>query len=288
MTFYLVIDLMGKIKSCLSLRSAPLQRFHHQDQRMHPMSVESGPRHHPSSKLQDAQAFPDVATLRSMLHDLNQPLSTAVLALQAVPFQGLEEGRESSRFGLLCVEHGIDLMRQMQRYLNRENEPCVVHHVTDLIQRWIPFFGFYLEGIRFKIKVQAVRASIQIDPVDLKRILLNLLTNGKEAIYEKGESHPTLYFIVEEVQVINEPQPAASDPAPGTYVAFEVQDNGRGVRSDCVRRLGSGYTTKGNARGVGLRGVLARLSDYGGYLQVNNETRGGAIFRVLLPTMGTP
>jgi signal transduction histidine kinase len=107
------------------------------------------------------------------------------------------------------------------------------------------------------------------DPVQIQQVILNLLTNAISAAADGATARTVAVWTA----------PAAS------YIEVGVQDSGRGIaEGDLERVFDPFFTTKEEGLGMGLAISRAIVEAHGGRLLVENDPRGGAIFRLHLRT----
>jgi len=122
------------------------------------------------------------------------------------------------------------------------------------------------------------------DPVQLQQVVLNLVTNAREALAPEG-GRVTVRTSLEEVaqDVVNRGAPGIPTPA-GTYLVLEVSDTGCGIPADILDRIFDPFfSTKFMGRGLGLSALLGILRGHRGSILVRSEPGQGACFRVFLP-----
>ncbi len=112
-------------------------------------------------------------------------------------------------------------------------------------------------------------AAVEIDAIQVKQVLLNLVQNAVQAVQGDGRSDGRV-----RVGVTRD----------ATQVVFTVDDNGPGVPRDERQRIFTPfYTTKDQGTGLGLAIAHTVVSLHGGTLSVDDAPGGGARFRVSLP-----
>jgi signal transduction histidine kinase len=105
----------------------------------------------------------------------------------------------------------------------------------------------------------------------IRKVLLNLLRNGIEAMQEAGVPEPAISVTVRTIKNKNVAQ-------------VTVRDNGPGFRDEDIQRLFQPFfTTK--ARGIGLGLAISRslVEANGGQLWVDPHEKPGATFHLTLP-----
>jgi C4-dicarboxylate-specific signal transduction histidine kinase len=100
-------------------------------------------------------------------------------------------------------------------------------------------------------------------------VLLNLLINARDAIGESDKREIRVESSVEERQV-----------------CLAITDSGPGIAEEVAERLFDPFvTTKPVGKGTGLGLSVSRsiIEGFGGTLQAENNTTGGACFHICLP-----
>lgn len=121
-----------------------------------------------------------------------------------------------------------------------------------------------LENGAVNHRVFAIRA-------ELERVLLNLVTNARDAIPERG----TVIVAVREL---------GGDADRGGKVALEVRDTGTGMSPEVLARVGQPFfTTKPSGTGLGLAIVEQILSRAGGLMEIESAPGQGTTVRCVLP-----
>lgn len=121
---------------------------------------------------------------------------------------------------------------------------------------------------------------VLVDPVELERVLLNLLVNASDAMPQGGT---VLVSVFPSTQV-------RSSGREGPFVAVEVRDAGVGMNDATIQRMFEPFfTTKGDAgTGLGLAIVRQLVALAGGFLEVDSVEGQGTAVRVFLPAIAGP
>lgn len=122
-----------------------------------------------------------------------------------------------------------------------------------------------VDGARVHIEAHDAPDSWRLDPLRIRQVLTNLLTNAVQA--STGDT-PV------EVEVAREDD----------TLAISVRDHGPGIESGEEDRIFEAFYTK-RTKGVGLGLAVARriVEMHGGTLRAENHPDGGALFRILIP-----
>ncbi|MGA7304673.1 MAG: ATP-binding protein, partial [Rhodothermales bacterium] len=119
--------------------------------------------------------------------------------------------------------------------------------------------------------------SIRMAPQELGRALMNILSNGLEALHEYAEKAGDGY----------EPLLSVSTRRTGDAVEIRIADNGPGIPAEVQKKIFEPlFTTKPTGTGTGLGLSLSYdivTQGHGGTLSVESEEGKGASFVVTLP-----
>ena len=126
-----------------------------------------------------------------------------------------------------------------------------------------------------------VRLAVRSDPAQLRQVLLNLITNARDAVAARsGEINVT----GELVHVVDEDPDDMLTPAPGQYVAIRVSDTGAGMTNETRRKMFEPFfTTKQTGHGLGLAAVLGIIRAHGGGIRVHSIPAEGTEVTVFWP-----
>jgi signal transduction histidine kinase len=107
---------------------------------------------------------------------------------------------------------------------------------------------------------------IHVDPLQIKKVITNLILNAEEAITGEGE-----------IQLTTSVQDG--------MVTLLVSDNGCGMPSEFLEnRLFKPFsTTKSQGFGIGLYQSKSIIEAHGGRIQANSQVGKGSTFTVMLP-----
>ena len=126
--------------------------------------------------------------------------------------------------------------------------------------------------------------NLRIDPAHVRQILMNLVTNARDALPAGGR-------VVIETSRVSAPQDTEGidfdPPVPdGEYVSLAVGDNGIGMNKETARRIFDPFfTTKplGGGAGLGLTTVYGHVLRANGHVSVLSAPALGTLVRLLFP-----
>jgi two-component system, LuxR family, sensor kinase FixL len=214
----------------------------------------------------------------SLAHELNQPLA-AIVNNATAAMQYLEQGRldpEKLRDILIDVtgdgRRAYDIMHNVRSAIKkgsairgRINLNDVVKSVTHMVQ---PDAASQL--CKMEMFLARDLPAIEGDPTQIQQVLINLVQNAVDAMYDTPPSRRTVEI-------------ATSCNGDGT-ISGVVRDYGTGISEATRQRLFEQFfTTKDDGLGMGLAIVRSIIEAHGGSITAENADGGGARFHFRLP-----
>ena len=119
-------------------------------------------------------------------------------------------------------------------------------------------------------------------PVHLSKMIMNLVSNGVEALPGRGK-----VSLKTRNRYIDRPLRGYEDIAPGDYVVMKVSDDGAGILPGDLDRIFEPFYTKKvmgrSGTGLGMAVVWGTVKDHQGYIEVESEVDRGTRITVYLP-----
>jgi signal transduction histidine kinase len=207
-------------------------------------------------------------------HELRNPLgvmSNGIFYLETVLGSSPPEVRDY--LGMLREQVAlstkiIDDLLGFARISPADRQPV---HLADLVSRQLERMP-NRDRIRIETGFPAGLPSVEVDPVDIGQVVLNLVTNAAQAMGDDGGV----------VRISAETW--------GTDgVALRVSDDGRGIPAELHERIFEPlFTTKSRGIGLGLSVSRALVHANGGKISVLSEPGQGATFILTVPVAGAP
>ena len=149
--------------------------------------------------------------------------------------------------------------------------PVLLHKVTQSISQTM-VRQFQSNGTTLVVKNDlALNTFIKADEVRLFSHISNILKNSLEA---KREMDSRITF---------------SSFKDGEFVVFEIADNGRGIPSEALNKLGqNGFTTKQSGNGVGLYNAKSDVERWDGKFEIRSEVGIGTTISLMIPICPPP
>ncbi len=242
------------------------------------------------ARLRRAQKMEAIGMLAGgVAHDLNNVLSGLVsypeLLLLDMPAD------HAMRKPVLTIQRsGEKAANIVQDLLTLARRGVPVTEVVDLNQLIREFMNSpELEKLRsyqeiFEIRLALDEALLNTtgSPVHLAKTIMNLVTNGVEALTGEG-----VIEIATTNRYVDSPLRGYDDIAPGDYVVLSVADNGAGISPEDINRIFEPFYTKKvmgrSGTGLGMAVVWGTVKDHQGYVEVESRLGRGTRVTVYLP-----
>jgi len=222
----------------------------------------------------------------SLAHELNQPLTAVLINAQAAKrlLAGSQPDLGELRACLADIisddQRAGEVILRMRRLLKKTDVVSMPLALNALVADTIGLVAneALLHAVTIEFSHAPALPIAYGDIIQIQQVILNLLTNAITAAANGGA--PARKVTV------------WTSVAAAPYVEVGVHDSGKGIaEADLDRLFEPFFTTKPDGLGMGLAISRTIVEAHGGRLLVESDpTRGGAIFRVHLPTdqPGTP
>jgi len=214
----------------------------------------------------------------SIAHEINQPLGailsnaeTAEILLQSKQphLEEIQQILADIRKDDLRASEVIRHMRELLRKHDLELKLIDLNAVASSVLRIVAGEA-HRQGVEIEEQFADTLPLVRGDEIHLQQVLLNLILNGMEAMSESSASNRRLKM-------------RTAYDGKGN-VEFAIEDSGPGIPSDLLPRLfDSLFTTKAHGMGLGLSIVRSIVKAHGGRIWAENNSSGGACFRLTLP-----
>jgi signal transduction histidine kinase/CheY-like chemotaxis protein len=142
------------------------------------------------------------------------------------------------------------------------------------------------KGIRLRLDLSPDTPVVDGDVAQIEQSLLNLCTNGIQAMPDGGTISITTKLVT-----LDGTEAQAYKLKPGKYSVMTVSDTGTGMDPETAGRIFEPlFTTKGNGigTGLGLASVYKAVKGHGGYIGVQTVKGSGTAFSIYLPYSNKP
>ncbi len=200
---------------------------------------------------------------------------------------------------LLASDHAIKLVRTFLGIARQRDLAPVPTDLAAMLARYAPMLQRLLSS-RYELQVQqeGTASVVVVDQDAVEQVILNLVTNARDAAPEGGLIVLRLRGPVTD---LDDAPPGApplirygADEAdlPGPFVILEVADRGSGITDAVRERLFEPFhTTKpvGLGTGLGLSMVLGLVRQQGGFVTLRTRPGHGSTFGLVFPaSTGVP
>ncbi|UFX98140.1 response regulator [Candidatus Gromoviella agglomerans] len=234
-------------------------------------------------KIMEAQKFQTVGKIASNItHDFNNIL-TALRGICDIMINNKEQV-QSNEEDLLNMSESIARASKLVRSIlsfSKENSTSFgeinlekqIEDLSPLLQRLVG------SKISIDVKHEQTNPIIKFDKNGLERIIINLVSNARDAMPNGGK----ISIGTKEI-TFNEQMKSKNCSIPkGKYKALYVQDNGCGMSQTIVNKIFQPFfsTKNENGTGLGLSNVLEILNDNNSYVIVDSELKKGSKFTII-------
>lgn len=215
-----------------------------------------------------------------LAHEIKQPLQTISLAVENAKFDAQRSAwpgvtSRLERIGQQAMRAG-DVIEKLRRFALGSDtaSPPQPLCLRDALDGALVLAGHALDkaGVELSVDIGTPPLCVMADRTGLEQVLVNLLTNARDALAQKPPGQRRAVSIL------------ATPAARGT-VALRVSDTGGGIPAGVMERVFEPFvTTKTQDQGTGLglsicRGIVVAM---GGAIAVENGPEG-AVFTITLP-----
>ncbi len=184
-----------------------------------------------------------------------------------------------------AAARGAELTRQLVGFAGMPSETKSAVVFSDLIQDIASFLGI-MAGSKCQLECDspAEMPPFRADASQMRQAIGNLVSNAAEAL---GDGGGTIRITTGEFDADEgylRECVGSEGMRPGSYVFLQVQDGGKGMERETIRRMFDPFfTTSGKGRGLGLAAVMGIVRGHGGGVHAASEMPGGSSIRLLFP-----
>jgi len=213
----------------------------------------------------------------SIAHEMSQPLASIVTNADAAarwmgrPTPDLDEVKASLGQIRDSAYRARDLIGSIRAMIKRDARNRLPLDINDLVREIVALMERELQRNRISVELELDEhlPTVQADQVQLQQVLINLITNGLEAMAGNRRAR-----ILRVKSAIQEPD----------SVLISVADTGTGIDPEIVDRIFNPlFTTKSNGMGMGLSICRSIIEGHGGRLWASAGPEGGSVFQFILP-----
>jgi signal transduction histidine kinase len=241
-----------------------------------------------SAPMLQRQKLEGLGTLAAAIaHEINNPMQGILNYSALLRRAASKEGRDASVLDKLDseAERVARIVRSLLNFGRTYPEKPVKADLRELVQtvRTLTESAILRDGIDFRFELAPELPEVHCHPHQLQQVLLNLITNARDAVNHRASLR------AEEKRIVVEVHEMRRGGLP--WVRLSVSDTGDGVDPNLAERVFDPFfTTKTDVggTGLGLSVSLGIMLAHGGELRLVAERSSGAQFVAELPVGGHP
>jgi nitrogen fixation/metabolism regulation signal transduction histidine kinase len=212
---------------------------------------------------------------RRLAHEIKNPLTPIQLSAERLQHKLSKELPVSSaeflQRGTRTIVQQVEAMKRMvddfSEYARPAKKQVEIINIVDLMTE---VQTLYLQsGVTFTAAFPSEPVMVEVDPVNIRQVLHNLIKNALEASAEQCCITLNLSKVVRNNV---------------DFVELGVYDNGYGLNAEQIETIFEPYvTTKNKGTGLGLAIVKKIVEEHGGAIWVDTAYNEGAGFVIQLP-----
>lgn len=223
-------------------------------------------------------------------HELNQPLTGIMGFAQEMEYL-LREQKGSQEVINFCQEihkNGVrmnKIIKQLREFTRKSTEDYQQSDIMTIINESLKLLDaqFKARGISVHIKSEGTIPQIYCNPFKIEQVFINLASNARDAIAEKGNGHGRIDITV------RWPASRATEQGPTNderFLEVVFADDGCGMSElTKSRAIDPFFTTKevGSGTGLGLSLSYGILSQIHATMVIQSSMGKGSAFQIKLP-----
>jgi signal transduction histidine kinase len=212
-------------------------------------------------------------------HELNNPLTTVTGFVELVLSDLPPDSQQKDDLQLVLEEahRARGVVRRLLDFSRPAEDLRVRTDLSELVTQVIPLVSHLARtsGVTIITELSEGLPWIDLDPNQIKQVLLNLIHNGLQAMSNGGVL--TISTFMETREVGNKTD---------DYMAFKVTDTGDGIPPEILERIFEPFFSTrpaGKGTGLGLSVSYGIITSHGGWIEVDSSSGMGSRFTVFLP-----
>jgi nitrogen-specific signal transduction histidine kinase/ActR/RegA family two-component response regulator len=214
-------------------------------------------------------------------HEINNPLAIIsgqiVLAQQMLKDLGISQDHILERFRKIdnSVSRIANIVKGLRTFARSDDEQITIFNVHEPILETFDLFKdmYQKEGVVLKINNSAPAAYLTGNRGRFQQVLINLISNAKDASEGKQDRHIEIHTSIEKEVLV-----------------LKIKDNGCGVEPELQEKIFEPFfTTKETSKGtgIGLSLVSTIIKELRGKVELESRIGEGSVFSVTLPVQLT-
>lgn len=243
-------------------------------------------RRHLEEQLRQSQKMEAVGVLAGgVAHDFNNILQAIMSSANLIRLKyGSNEGLLHMVDDILTLsERAADLTRGLLAFSRKQIIDPRTQDLNELIRTAANLYARVLgEDIELRLDLVPARLGVHVDTAHIQQVLLNLMTNARDAMPTGGT------LSISTARDTRTVPDRLGMPVETPCAVMTVHDTGHGIDpKDLPHVFEPFYTTKdvGKGTGLGLSVVYGILQQHGGSIAVTSSPGAGTTFTIVLPVV---
>jgi signal transduction histidine kinase/CheY-like chemotaxis protein len=238
------------------------------------------------TQLQQASKMEAIGQLAGgIAHDFNNILASIIgyteLSLASPAGADPTQVNGYLREVISAGQRARDLISQMLTFTRAHRGTPVIVKVSDSISEVSRMLRAAIpKTIHMETTAAENEPAVEIDPVQLQQVVLNLLINARDAISGNGRIDVRVSCVTGQGRCAS-----CDSTLSGEFVEIAVADTGHGISDELLPRIFDMFVSTrapGSGTGIGLWLIHTLVHEYEGHVTVETSPRG-TTFRVLFP-----
>ncbi|MEI7732227.1 MAG: PAS domain S-box protein [Verrucomicrobiota bacterium] len=246
------------------------------------------------TQLRQQQKLESIGTLAAgVAHEINNPINGVMNYAQLI-LDKAEPGSRSAEFAAEIIhesERVANIVRSLLQFSRQEKQEYSPRHIPDLIEQTLTLVRTVIrhDQIDLRVEVPPDLPAIKCRSQQIQQVLLNLLTNARDASNAKYPKYDADKIIILSAQLIAEGgvrKAELASPNSEICIRITVEDHGTGIPVEIQGRIFDPFfTTKSRSEGTGLGLAISHgiVKEHQGKLWLESELGKGTKFHVDLP-----
>jgi len=226
------------------------------------------------------------AIAAGLAHNFNNILSTISLNVDVAL---MEEGvSESTRVRLQQISEAswkaVGLVKRLLQFSRRRELQVRPVQINWVVTEVLNLVHPILRNLRVNTDLGQEIPELEVDPMEIEQVLVNMIVNAKDAMPEGGE-----LTVSTQVETSKSAE-ATGETGIEQFVNITIADTGTGIPADIQSRIFEPFFTTKTAEkgtGLGLSSAYGIVQQHHGKITVSSELGKGTKFIVRLPVRKT-
>jgi len=226
----------------------------------------------------------------SIAHDFNNLLTSIMghASLALIKLAPEDDARLHVEQAVKTAEYAAILTAQLLSYSHYEYPKKEFVDLNKLVTDTVGLLGTVLfHNVDVSLKLSSSLPAVEANPAQIQQIIMNLIINATEAIYDPGGRIFIETAHVPVPSAAKEHVPLSVDGYPvlsGDYAIFRIKDTGKGIDETTLAHIFEPFfSTKSQGRGLGLSAIQDIVRQHNGAIEIETAVGRGTVVTVYFP-----